>query len=93
MALADGELARGRDPVVRLLGEAKHLQRPRTIGDLERLEHIRDVLVERGVRAQDARLVIFARNGADRSLRAACDRRSDAAVVDLATMYAARQVR
>lgn len=87
VALADGELARGADPVVRLLGEAKHAHRPRTIGDLNRLEHIRDVLVGRGVRARGARLVIYARNGAESQLRATSDKRSDVDVVGLATMY------
>lgn len=88
VALADGQIPRGPDPAVRLLGEAKHSQQQRTLADLSRLEHIRDVLVERGVRAQHARLVIFGRNGADDQLRAACDQRDDAAVIDLNTMYA-----
>ncbi|MQA24104.1 MAG: hypothetical protein GEU94_01245 [Micromonosporaceae bacterium] len=88
VALADGELARSQGAVVRLLGEVKHSQQPRTVRDLERLDHIRRVLLERGVRADRAHLVIFARRGADAQLRAACDDRADAALVDLSTMYA-----
>ncbi len=87
VALADGQVPRTSHPTIRLLGEAKHSHQRRTIADLARLERIRDILDERGIDARHARLVIFARNGADSDLRATCDSRADASVVDLKTMY------
>lgn len=89
VALADGQVPRTSRATVRLLGEAKHSHQRRTIADLARLDRIRDVLTGRGVDARHARLVIFARNGADSDLRAACDSRADANVVDLQMMYGA----
>jgi len=83
LALAAGKRRRDRHPVVRVLGEAKDADRPRTRGDLARLERIRGLLVGRGVDAADAKLLLFGRSGFDRELTAAAAGRQDVELIDL----------
>jgi hypothetical protein len=89
VALAAGEPLFAKEPRVLLLGEAKYNTRPRTINDLRRLEHLRALLVGRGVRAESAKLAIFARS-ADEELRRAAATRDDVLVLSLAELYASR---
>jgi uncharacterized protein len=83
VALAAGQRRQQRAATVRVLGEAKDSARPRSTNDLARLERVRSLLVARGVDAAGARLLLFARSGFDRALRAAADRRHDVKLVDL----------
>ncbi|WP_147243133.1 ATP-binding protein [Acidipropionibacterium virtanenii] len=73
------------DPHARILalGEAKDSDSPRKVVDLHRLERIRDLLIGRGYRAGDARLLVFGRSGFDAELADAARRRSDVELVDL----------
>lgn len=90
VALEEGEVAGRRDARVALVGEAKAANRPRDLGDLERLERIRSLLVDQGTRAADATLALFSRCGFDRGLRSTAGGRSDVLLVDLAHLYGAR---
>jgi hypothetical protein len=67
-----------------LIGEAKCTNRQRDLSDLNRLEHIRELL---GTRAQGAALALFSRVGFRDELLAAGSR-DDIALVTLADMYA-----
>ncbi|MGH8906801.1 MAG: hypothetical protein ACRD0K_09860 [Egibacteraceae bacterium] len=87
VALAAGQRRQGTDPTVRALGEAKASDRPRTVADLERLDHVRGLLTARGVDAGGARLLLFGRRGFDRRLRDAARQRPDVALVDLDRLY------
>lgn len=87
VALAAGQRRQAPSPTVRVLGEAKASDRPRTIADLQRLEHIRRLLVGRGVDADGARLHLFGRSGFDEQLRAAQRQRPDVVLVDLDRLY------
>ncbi|KGM13147.1 AAA family ATPase [Cellulomonas bogoriensis] len=73
-------------PVV-LLGEAKATNRRRTVADLHRLEHVRDLLVSRGRDAGGARLTVFSTAGFDGALVAVARARADVHLVDLAELY------
>jgi len=90
VALEEGEAAGRRDARVALVGEAKATNRPRALADLERLEHVRRLLVDQGTRAADATLALFSRSGFDRELRAAASGRADVLLVDLAHLYGVR---
>ncbi|TMC06680.1 MAG: hypothetical protein E6J41_17965 [Chloroflexi bacterium] len=90
VALEEGEAAGRRDARVALVGEAKATNRPRALADLERLEHVRRLLVDLGTRAADAMLALFSRSGFDRELRAAASGRADVLLVDLAHLYGVR---
>lgn len=82
-ALAAGQRRQDRQATVRVIGAAKDSDRPRTRSDLLRLEHIRALLVARGVDATGAKLLVFGRSGFDRELTDAANTRSDVELVDL----------
>lgn len=90
VALEEGEAAGRRDARVALIGEAKTANRPRDLADLDRLDHIRRLLVDQGTRAAGATLAVFSRSGFDRDLRAAASGRADVLLVDLAHLYGVR---
>ncbi|MQA86853.1 MAG: ATP-binding protein [Streptosporangiales bacterium] len=90
VALAPGEVPRHKHARVALLGEAKWADRPRTVTDLRRLEHIRGLLVARGTRAERGRLVLFGRSGFEPELARQAARRDDVLLVDLADLYRPR---
>ena len=90
VALEEGEVAGRRDARVALVGEAKATNRPRDLGELDRLEHIRRLLVDQGTRAAGATLALFSRSGFDRGLRRAAAGRQDVLLVDLAHLYGVR---
>ena len=87
VGLAEGQAAQAREPRVVVLGEAKHSVRPRTVADLSRLEHVRQLLVDRGIDAANAQLVLFTRTAPDRQLSHAASGRADVLLVDLAALY------
>lgn len=68
VSLSPGASPRTATAQVTLLGEAKATNKQRGLADLERLEHIRDLL---GDRAMNARLALFSRTGFDAGLAAA----------------------
>jgi hypothetical protein len=90
VALEEGEVAGRRDARVALIGEAKATNRPRDLADLDRLEHIRRVLVDQGTRAAEATLALFSRSGFESRLRVAASGRADVLLVDLAHLYGVR---
>jgi hypothetical protein len=90
VALEEGEVAGRRDARVALVGEAKATNRPRDLGDLERLDHIRTLLVDQGTRAAGATLALFSRSGFEPRLREAASARDDVLLVDLARLYGVR---
>ncbi len=71
---------------VRLIGEAKFTNKERTLGDLARLEHIRELVSNKNTNA--IKLALFAGNGGfHKDLRDAADRRDDVELVDLDRLY------
>ena len=87
VALAAGQRRQASHPTIRALGEAKASRTTRGIADLDRLDHIRDLLVSRGIDAGQARLLLFGRTGFHPALVAATAARSDVELVDLARLY------
>ncbi len=87
VALPQGLPRQAKNPAIVVLGEAKSSQLPRTIADLNRLEHIRQLLVARGVDAAAATLVLFGRGGLDSDLCREAATRSDVRLVDLAMIF------
>jgi AAA+ ATPase superfamily predicted ATPase len=88
VALARGERRASPNARVALLGEAKASNQRRSLADLLRLEHIRDLLVRRGYQASAAQLVVFGRAGCKRDLVTAAANRADVHLVDLKDLYA-----
>lgn len=68
------------------IGEAKSSGRQRTLGDLERLERLREAV---GTRADTdgARLLLFGRSGFDAALRRAAKTRPEVELIDLERLY------
>jgi len=87
VALAAGHRRQDRHPMVRVLGEAKDADRPRARADLGRLEHVRGLLVGRGVDAAEAKLLLFGRSGFDPGLTATAAARHDVQLVDLDRLW------
>lgn len=83
VALATGQRRQAKNPVIRVIGEARDSDQPRTLGDLERLERIRGLLVARGARVGSAKLILYGLSGFSPDLRALSDDRSDVELVDL----------
>lgn len=81
-----GRDRRGSTPVL-AIGEAKHTNQRRTIGDLQRLERIRQLVNDKTGTAGDARLLLFSANGFDRDLAQAAVDRPDVELIDLERMY------
>lgn len=88
IALAEGEQLHAKRAVIRAIGEAKSTNRPRSVGDLDRLERIRVLLAQRGHDAQQTRLLLFSRTGFTETLLDAARARDDVQLVDLARLYA-----
>jgi AAA+ ATPase superfamily predicted ATPase len=68
------------------IGEAKGTAKPVDVAQVERLEHLRDLLPDERVEAQP-KLLLFSRNGFTDGLRRLASRRGDVELVDLARMY------
>lgn len=69
------------------LGEAKHTTTRRTVGDLDRLDRIRDLVAGKDASALHARLLLFSAAGFDRALQATAAERSDVELVDLPRIF------
>lgn len=87
VALPRGVPRQAGHPRIVVLGEAKSSSTRRSTADIERLEHIRALLVTRGVDAGRAHLALFGRRGFDTDLQRAAARRQDVHLVDLARLY------
>lgn len=83
ISLRPGDMPRTDSAQIAVIGEAKSTNELRTLADLTRLRHIRDLL---GPRAEDAALVLFSRTGFDANVRETGDR-GEATLVSLADMY------
>lgn len=83
VVLAEGARRQQPGATIRALGEAKDSDRPRTIGDLRRLESSRELLAARGADVQGAKLLLFGRSGFDSELRSTAGSRADVELVDL----------
>lgn len=84
--VALGRADDGTSPVL-ALGEAKHTTQRRTLGDLGRLERIRQLVAEKEPTAAEAKLLVFSASGFDRNLLDAADDRPDVELVDLDRLY------
>jgi hypothetical protein len=72
-----------------VIGEAKSTNKLRTTGDLARLERIRDLLAQRGMKAAGAHLALFSRDGFHDALIKRAQDRDDVHLVGIDEMYAA----
>lgn len=72
---------------IAVIGEAKSGGRERTLADLERLLHIRDLLSQRGLRTDGAQLAIFGRSGFARNLQRVAAKDDAVRLVSLRTLY------
>jgi AAA+ ATPase superfamily predicted ATPase len=72
-----------------MLGEAKFTNAARTLADVARLEHLRDLVESRNVAGAPAiHLIVFAGNGGfDENLKAEAARRDDVILVDIERLY------
>ena len=88
VALAAGERKQHAGAVVRLVGEAKSSDRPRTSRDLARLETAR-ALIGRSGRGDvsETKLALFGRGGFEPDLKREAARRGDVELVDLERLY------
>jgi uncharacterized protein len=84
--VALGRDRRGSVPVL-ALGEAKHTETKRTVGDLARLDRIRELTAMRNPSAANARLMVFSANGFDTQLTKEAARRDDVELIDVARLY------
>jgi hypothetical protein len=90
VGLARGQRRGAPQPRIVVLGEAKASGRARTLGDLQRLERIRDLLVEHGRDAADAHLVVFGRSGFDTNVIDYVAKQRNAHLVTLQDLYGSR---
>jgi hypothetical protein len=68
VAIARDSAPRTRGARITVLGEAKATTKPRGTADLDRLEHIRDLVLALGYDTTDARLVLYSRTGFTKDL-------------------------
>ncbi|MFG1703685.1 ATP-binding protein [Nonomuraea sp. M3C6] len=87
IAISRTALARSKGARITLLGEAKCTNKARTIADLRRLEHIRDLLTGLGWDAEHALPAIFSRAGFPSELETAAAK-GQVRLLDLESMYA-----
>jgi hypothetical protein len=73
---------------ITLIGEAKATVAERTMGDLQRLDHIKDVLSAIGHDARRAVVAIFSTTGFTAELRDAAASRHGVELIDLDRLYA-----
>lgn len=83
ISLRPGDMPRTDTAQISVIGEAKSTNERRTLADLARLTHIRDLL---GPRAEGAALVLFSRTGFDANVGEARER-GEVTLVSLADMY------
>ena len=84
--VALGRERKGTTPIL-ALGEAKHTEAKRTLGDLTRLETIRGLVAKKQQSAESARLLLFSANGFDANLTRAAATRDDVDLIDIQRLY------
>jgi hypothetical protein len=87
IALAAGERPQAPRAKIALLGEAKATAARRGTGDLERLERIRDLLMDQGYNTAGTTLALYSLHGFYPDLLDLAERRDDLLLVDLPTLY------
>jgi uncharacterized protein len=82
-------MGRSRDGSSSILaiGEAKYTAANRTLGDLDRLDRIRELLARKHPSASSARLLLFSGKGFERQLVIEAARRGDTELIDLDRLY------
>ncbi|GAA1993587.1 ATP-binding protein [Isoptericola halotolerans] len=90
VALARGRRRHDEKAPIVVLGEAKSTNKQRTQADLNRLEHIRQVLQNSGRDVGRAQLALFSRTGFDESLTSEAAGREDVHLVTLEDLYTQR---
>lgn len=83
LALAEGQRRRHPNPTIQVIGEAKDSDQPRTIGDLDRLDRVREVLEKKGLNVSRAKLILFGRNGFTPDVEDRAAQRDNVELVDL----------
>ncbi|WP_084965701.1 ATP-binding protein [Thermoactinospora rubra] len=76
---------------VHLIGEAKATVTPRGVADLDRLEHLRDLLARQGHETGSSVLALFSTEGFHRDLIDTARRRGGVLLVDLPTLFGLRE--
>lgn len=89
VALDHESIPRHKTGRITLLGEAKHTTRPRGRKDLQRILHVRDLLVADGWDAGGAALALFSRSGFTDELRDESSANQGMALLDLEALYRA----
>ncbi|MER5218933.1 AAA family ATPase [Streptomyces flaveus] len=87
IALAFGERPQSPRARIALLGEAKATAARRGMGDLQRLESIRDLLTEQGYDTSGVTLALFSLYGFHADVAELARERRDLLLVDLETLY------
>lgn len=90
VALERGRRRHDDKAPILVLGEAKSTTKQRTLSDLHRLEHIRQLLENGGRDAGRAHLALFSRTGFDENLARAAANREDVQLVTLEDLYDGR---
>lgn len=82
-------LSRVRSGTAKVLaiGEAKHTTSKRTLGDLNRLERLRDLIATKNASAKPAKLLLFSATGFEANLTKQAATRSDVELTDLRRLY------
>jgi uncharacterized protein len=87
VALARGHRHHDEKAPIVVLGEAKSTNKVRTMADLNRLEHINQLLHDAGRDVRNAHLALFSRTGFDARLSHEAAGRTDVHLVDLDDLY------
>lgn len=69
------------------LGEAKYTKAKRTLADLARLEHIRNLVTKKHPSAESARLLLISSSGFERNLTEQAAERNDVELINLERLY------
>jgi AAA+ ATPase superfamily predicted ATPase len=84
--VALGRDRKGSKPIL-ALGEAKHTEAKRTLGDLTRLERIRSLVAAKDSSAETARLLLFSASGFETNLTRTAASRDDVDLIDIERIY------
>ena len=93
LALATGERPQSAHARIALIGEAEATIQPRGLPDVQRLEHIRDLLTGLGYRTEHTALALFSLHGFHSDVHQAATRRKDLLLIDLPAVYGEGPVR
>ena len=73
--------------LVLAIGEARHTESKRKIGDLNRLERLRDLVATKHPSAASAKLLLFSASGFEANLKRDDAARDDTELIDLSRLY------